>query len=183
MDGSWSQRLNSIKKIMDFQIIEEQMGFVHDNYFGLSNGMEIESVRHLIERWKTISGLSDKARKYVHDRDAKTCFHLNAKLDTQSLLSRLKSKIRHWFLFLVPMEEHSNEKIRLWYNSVFNHQDIDIKYFPYRDNRGYPPLHVPEDIIIIAETVGYNKSFGEPPPQLRQQVNNKIISRTQKSGR
>jgi hypothetical protein len=60
MDGSWSQRRNamhcvvdfvdtSTNKVLDFEIIEKQIGFISGNYFGRSNGMEVEGVRRLIE--------------------------------------------------------------------------------------------------------------------------------------
>jgi hypothetical protein len=60
------------KKFVDFGIIEKQIGFIHGNYFGLSNGMEVKGVRRAIERWKVIPGLSEKVLRYVHNRDAKT---------------------------------------------------------------------------------------------------------------
>jgi hypothetical protein len=60
VDGSWSQRSNAMhcvvdfvdtcrKKVIDFEIIEKQIGFIHGNYFGPSNGMEVEDVRLLIK--------------------------------------------------------------------------------------------------------------------------------------
>jgi hypothetical protein len=38
------------KKVIDFEIIQKQIGFIHGNYFGPSNGMEVEGVRRLIVR-------------------------------------------------------------------------------------------------------------------------------------
>jgi hypothetical protein len=34
---------------MDCEVIEKQMVFVHDNFFDLSNGMEVEGARHFAE--------------------------------------------------------------------------------------------------------------------------------------
>jgi hypothetical protein len=71
MDGSRSRRRNAmhcaadfvdsyIKTLLDFDIIEKQIGFIHGNYFGASNRMEVEGVRHLRERWKENNGLIEK---------------------------------------------------------------------------------------------------------------------------
>jgi hypothetical protein len=48
--------------------------FLHPRYFGRSNGMELEGVRYLIERWKASPGLRETVLGYVHDRDGKTAF-------------------------------------------------------------------------------------------------------------
>jgi hypothetical protein len=76
MDESWSQRPHDSNKMMNFDLIEEQVGFVHDSRFGLSNRMGAEDVRHLIEQWKAVRYPSDKARSSVHNRDVKACSHL-----------------------------------------------------------------------------------------------------------
>jgi hypothetical protein len=54
---------------MDSEIPEEQISFVHDNSFSLSNGTEVEGVLYLIERWQIIAGLSDHVQKSVRDWD------------------------------------------------------------------------------------------------------------------
>jgi hypothetical protein len=63
-DGSWSHRRNAKHCIVDFidtaqstvvgfTIVEKQIGFVHGNYFGPSNSMEVEGLCRIVERWRT----------------------------------------------------------------------------------------------------------------------------------
>jgi hypothetical protein len=143
MDENWSQWRSAMhcviefvdrreKKVLDLEITEKQIGFIHGNHSHPSNGMEIEGIRRLIERWKTSSGLSVRALGYVHDRDVETRslirsrgdtpeFHdsdyvlqrLTVKFDAQPVLCELKSQTRRWFIFLIRIEESADEKIRL----------------------------------------------------------------------
>jgi hypothetical protein len=71
MDGSWSQRQNASHcvihltdvasgKIVDFEILEKPIRFLDGNYFYLSNGMEVEGVRRIVNRWRENENLNTR---------------------------------------------------------------------------------------------------------------------------
>jgi hypothetical protein len=126
---------------VDFTIIKKSIGFLHGNYFGPSNGMKVEDLRRIVERWCTDPILDAKVEGCVHDRDAKMTLlmrelqgrpefldanhslkGLDRKLDHEMLPHGLKMKLRRWFLILLKMKQTTSEKVRLWRNSV-NHSE------------------------------------------------------------
>jgi hypothetical protein len=211
MDGSWSQQRNTMhcdvdfvdtrtKKAIDFEIIEKQIGFIHRNYFGPSNGMEVEGVHRLIERWKVIPGFGEKVLGYVHDRGAKTCSviksiwgkpefldanhvlkGLYAKLDARPLLCGLKTKIPRWFIFRVRMEEIPDEKIRLCRNSVFHYHGIHTDCLPHRQDRESPPVRVPDDILAIIEAADTDQSSEGSRSRIKRRAKGRVTSRGRKT--
>jgi hypothetical protein len=83
MDGSWSQPRNASHcvvdfidaasdKIVDFEILEKPIGFSDGIYFLSFNGMKVESIRRIVNRWREDENLNTKIIAYVHDRDGKT---------------------------------------------------------------------------------------------------------------
>jgi hypothetical protein len=148
MDGSWSQRRNAAHcvvdfinahtgKIVDFEIIEKDVGFFHGNYHGPSNGMEVEGVRRLIRRWKD----DPKVVAFCHDRDAKTariirelwgiaefldknhvtkCF--DRRIEKISLLSGLKTKLRKFFKVILKLDDGIDQKKAYWANALQHYQ-------------------------------------------------------------
>jgi hypothetical protein len=147
-DGSWSQRKNakhcvvdfidaSQSKNVDFTIIKKSIRFVHGNYFGPSNGMEVEDLRRIMDRWRTDPIFDAQVEGHVHDREAKTrplmrelwdqpefldanhsLKRFNRKLDHEMLPHGLKAKLRRWFLIVLKMKQTTSEKVRLRRNSV-----------------------------------------------------------------
>jgi hypothetical protein len=82
MHGSWSQRRNDLHcvvdfidansgKVVDFEILEKPIGFTDSHYFHSSNGMEVEGIRRIVNRWRANQTLNSKVVAYVHDRDGK----------------------------------------------------------------------------------------------------------------
>jgi hypothetical protein len=144
MDGSWSQRRNAMHcvvdfidvirgTIVDFELLQKPSGFLFGNYFGPSNGMEVEGVRRILGRWLMVERTAnEKVVGYVHDRDAKTrklikdiwnkpefldpnhvMKGFDRKLGRETQLRGLKCKLRRWFVFLLNMEGTIEEKQRL----------------------------------------------------------------------
>jgi hypothetical protein len=148
MDGSWSQRRNASHcivdfidahsgKIVDFEILEKNVGFFHGTYCGPSNGMEVEGVRRLIRRWKDDS----RVVAFCHDRDAKTASTIrelwgidellyknhvtksfDRKLDKVPLLNWLKTKLRKFFKVVLKLDEGIDQKKAHWVNALQHFQ-------------------------------------------------------------
>jgi hypothetical protein len=83
MHGSWSQRRNDLHcvvvfidansgKVVDFEILEKPISFTDGHYFHSSNGMEVEGIRRIVNRWRANQALNSKVVAYLHDRDGKT---------------------------------------------------------------------------------------------------------------
>jgi hypothetical protein len=164
-------------KIVDFEILQKGRGFVFGDYFGPSNGMEVEGVRRIIRRWQTHEPATNaKVSAYVHDRDAKTRKLLRElwnkpelldpnhilkgferKLGGYSELRGLKSKLRRWFVFISKLEETQEEKRRLWLNSSNHYQGIHDACRPHPPIVN-PPLQLPtspsRQISAVDEVTG-----------------------------
>jgi hypothetical protein len=186
MDGSWSQRRNALHclvdftdvirgKIVDFEILQRGQGFLFGDYFGPSNGMEVEGVRRIIQRWEnSFQEANEKVVSYVHDRDAKTrklirelwnkpelldpnhvTKGFDRKLGSEPSLRGLKSKLRRWFVFLLKLEQTCEEKQRLWCNSSQHYQGVHdgCPPHPYIPN---PPLRVPthRSVGLVSDGTG-----------------------------
>jgi hypothetical protein len=135
---------------------------VHGNYFGPSNGTEVEGLRRIVERWCTDPILDAKGEGYIHDRDAKTRSLMrelwdkpefldrnhvlkgfDRNLEHELLPHRLKTKLWHWFIMRLKMEQTTNEKVRLWRNSVNHYQGIHMHCLPHAPDRK-PPILTPK---------------------------------------
>jgi hypothetical protein len=198
MDGSWSHRRNAMhcvvdfidtaqQKIVDFEILEKQIGFCEGNYFGPSNGMEVEGVRRLIVRWKADPAIDAKVAGYVHDRDGKTRKmiaelwqkpemldpnHLlksfDRKLDHHPLLQGLKTKLRRWFCALLRMSTATEEKIRLWRNTIQHFQGNHANCLPHPISTKPPPLFRHDDDTDSSEAATKDRASATPTTPFRK---------------
>jgi hypothetical protein len=124
------------KKIIDFEIVLQRKKGVQGNYRGSSNGMEVDGIKRMMERWKD----DDRIVGCVHDNDAKSTKAINAirpdmkqyfdpnhvakcfgrkwhKLAPKHLRG-FKGKLLSWFHYLARSDFSDEEKTVSWLNAV-----------------------------------------------------------------
>jgi hypothetical protein len=153
MDGSSSQRRNASHcvidfidvasgKIVAFEILEKPIWFSDGNYFHSANGVEVDAIRRIVNRWRENENLNTKVIAHVHDRDGKTRKLLgklwpgkqerldpdhaiksfDKKLNNGPVLGGIKQKLRRWFAFLLHMNISSQEKRVHWRDMILHSQ-------------------------------------------------------------
>jgi hypothetical protein len=148
-DGSWSHRRRakecvvliidcSLKKVVDFRILQKSKFGRPGNYSGSSNGMEVAALRKLIVRWNGNPNIAG----FVHDSDSRASKairdagwhiaewfdpnHVAKSFDTiwRSLshghLREFQTKLKLWFNYLTHSDDTPDEKVLHWRNSL-NH--------------------------------------------------------------